>query len=57
MKKIKGLKNAHTANTKFGMGDYQGSAIKAKVGRMREDSVGMRQVSPKKLKKPPKALA
>ena len=38
-------------------GDYYGTGIKAKVGRMRDDSVGMNPVGQKALKKPPKSLA
>lgn len=55
MKAIKPLKNAHTANAKFGMGDNYGTAVKAKLGKMRE-GVGQIQVSQKKLGKPPKSL-
>lgn len=57
MKSLKPLKNAHTAPTKYGMGDNYGTGIKQKLGRMREDSMGMISLSPKKLKKPPKNLA
>lgn len=57
MKLPKPLKNAHTANTKYGMGDYYGQGIKAKLGRMREDSMGMLKLSKKGLKTPPKSLA
>lgn len=45
-------KNAHTARPNQSgkaMGDYYGTGIKAKVGKMREDSLGMNSVSPKKL--------
>jgi len=48
---------AHTQNTPFGMGDYYGTGIKSKVGRIREDSAGFKAVSPKKMKTPPKSLA
>lgn len=48
---------AHTSPKKFGMGDNYGSAIKQKVGRMREDSMGMNEVPQKKLSRPPKKLA
>jgi hypothetical protein len=48
---------AHTANTKYGMGDSYGTGIKAKLGRIREDTVGMVAIPPKKLKTPPKSLA
>ncbi len=47
---------AHTANTPYGMGDYYGTGIKAKLGKMR-DGMGMQQVTPKKMKTPPKSLA
>jgi hypothetical protein len=47
---------AHTANTPYGMGDNYGTGIRAKLGRMREDSLGMMNVTPKKLKKPPKSV-
>ena len=57
MKKPKALKNAHTSNSKYGMGDHYGTGIRAKVGKMREDSMGMRDLTPKKLKSPPKSLA
>jgi hypothetical protein len=48
---------AHTANTPYGMGDNYGTGIKAKLGRVREDSIGMASTAPKSLKKAPKALA
>jgi hypothetical protein len=54
---MKPLKNAHTPNTKLGMGDNYGTAVKNKIGKMRSDSVGMRPVSVKKLGKPPRSLA
>ena len=47
---------AHTANTKYGMGDHYGTGIRAKLGKMREDSMGMVAVTPKKLKTPPKSV-
>lgn len=56
-KPIKALKNAHTPNTKQGMGSYSGSGLRNKIGRMREDSVGMIPATKKKLKTPPKSLA
>ena len=55
-KKIGPNKFAHTANTKYGMGDHYGTGIRAKLGIMREDSMGMKQLSPKKLKTPPKMV-
>ncbi len=55
MKKIKPLKNAHTSNSKVGMGDSYGTGIKAKMGKMRVDYINMPSVKSKK--SPPKALA
>ena len=52
----KGLKNAHTSNSKYGMGDNYGSGVKAPVGRM-VDGMGMKPVSSSKLKKAPRSLA
>lgn len=46
---------AHVANTKYGMGDNYGTGIRAKLGRMRE-GMGMVQLTPKKLKTPPKSV-
>lgn len=55
---MKKAKNAHTANTKYGMGDFYGSGIRAKVGRIRDSFTGgSNPVSKKGLKKPPKTLA
>jgi hypothetical protein len=51
-------RNAHTADTKYGMGDYYGTGIKAKVGReIGGYSPMMNPVQPNALKKPPKSLA
>lgn len=48
---------AHTANTKYGMGDNYGTGIKAKIGTVRRDYMGMTEDLPKKVKTPPKSLA
>jgi hypothetical protein len=56
MKTPKHLKNAHTSNSKIGMGDYYGTAIKQKIGKNRSSLLG-NPVTPKKLKTPPKGLA
>lgn len=48
---------AHSANTKYGMGDHHGTGIKAKVGKIRGETVGMNPVSKAKLRKPPKSIA
>ena len=53
-------RNVHTAKLNQSgraMGDYYGTGIKAKVGKMREDSLGLNSVTPKKLMKPPRSLA
>ena len=57
MKNLKPAKEWHSANQKYGMGDYYGTGIKQKVGRIREDSMGFNNVSDQKLKTPPKSLA
>ena len=48
---------AHTSPSKFGMGDYYGTGIRQKIGRMREDSVGYKPVSKEKMKRPPMSVA
>ncbi len=57
MKPLKGNKVAHVPNTKRGVGDFYGSGIRQPFGKVRDDSMGMIAVTPKKLKKPPKSLA
>lgn len=47
---------SHTANTKYGMGDNYGTGIKAKLGRVRNDTPGMVNLSKKKLGTPPKSV-
>lgn len=56
-KPYKANKQAHVANTKYGMGDNYGQGIKAKLGRMRGNSMGMIQLSKNQMKNPPKSLA
>lgn len=46
----------HTSKNKMGLGDYYGTGITAKIGRMRQGT-GFEDLSPKKLKTPPKTLA
>lgn len=53
----KTYKFSHTPRSQKGLGDYYGTGIRAKIGKMREDSMGMHQITPAKLKKPPKSLA
>lgn len=47
---------AHTANTKYGMGDNYGTGIKAKLGTVREDTVGMKKLSKNQIKTPPRSV-
>lgn len=47
---------SHTANTKYGMGDNYGTGIRQKLGRVRDGTVGMANLSKKQLGKPPKNL-
>lgn len=56
MKPLKSLKNAHTPNTKHGMGDFYGSGVRNPMGKVK-DGMGMVTMSQKKLKKPPRSLA
>jgi hypothetical protein len=59
MKKTKPLKRtgeAHTSKSKIGMGDNYGSGIKNPVGKIR-DIMGITDITPKKMGKPPKSLA
>ena len=48
---------AHTAPTKYGMGDYYGTGQKNPIGRVRDATVGFRPVNRKQMAKPPKSLA
>ena len=52
----KAPKVAHTSNSKKGLGDFYGTGLKAKMGKMVE-GVGTMEVTPKKMKTPPKSLA
>lgn len=49
-------KEAHTASTKKGMGDYYGTGVKNPMGRMRDSSVGFIPVSKKQLGTAPKSV-
>jgi hypothetical protein len=57
-RKVKGkiVREAHTVPTKIGMGSYYGRAVKAPLGRMRGEYVGIRPVSKKGLKRPPRSV-
>lgn len=48
---------SHTAKTQKGLGDYYGTGFVAKLGRMRDDSMGMQALSESQMKKPPRSLA
>lgn len=64
---MKKAKQAHTANpkkssgdwhvshTSMGMGDYYGTGVRAKLGKMR-DGMGMKPLSQKKLGTPPRSV-
>jgi hypothetical protein len=55
--KTKSPKLSHTPRSAKGLGDYYGTGIRAKIGKMRHDSMGIETMTPKKLKTPPKTLA
>jgi hypothetical protein len=58
MKKPKAkIMEAHVSKTNKPMGDYYGTGVKQKVGRMLSPTPGINPVSKKGLMKPPKALA
>ncbi len=52
----KGDGDWHVNHSSLGMGDHYGTGIRAKLGRMREGT-GMIEVTPKKMKTPPKSVA
>jgi hypothetical protein len=55
---MKKAKQAHVANSKYGSGDYYGTGIPPKMGKVIDMySPNVNPVSPKALKKPPKKLA
>lgn len=53
----KPYKFSHTAGSQKGLGDYYGTGVRAKLGRVRDDTMGMHQLTPESLKKSPKSLA
>ena len=55
MKKAKTV-FAHTSKSQKGMGDYYGTGVKNPIG-IPKDVLGMKTISPKKLKTAPKSLA
>lgn len=48
---------AHTPKSSKGLGDYYGTGIRQPLGKLRGDTVGMVNLTPKELKKPPRSLA
>ena len=56
MKKIKVNKEAHTPNTKKGMGDFMGTAVRNSIGKPIDISTSGK-IGPKKIKTPPKSMA
>lgn len=46
---------AHTPASSKGLGDYYGTGIRQPLGKIRPDTVGMVNLTPKQLKKPPKS--
>ena len=56
-KPYKKNKEAHVANTKYGMGDHYGTGVKQPVGRARDVFTGAPPISKKKMGNPPKSLA
>lgn len=50
------FKEAHTDNVKIGMGDYYGTGLTAKIGKIR-DVTGFENPQKVNLKKPPKSVA
>lgn len=55
MKKLNS--QAHVSKTGMPMGDFYGSGIKNKIGRVRDNTAGINPVAKSKLKKPPRSLA
>ena len=57
MKKVKGLKQAHTPNSKYPKSDSYGTGIRNKIGRTLDSSMNIKSALSKHLKSPPKSLA
>lgn len=47
----------HTPKSPKGMGDYYGTGVKQPLGRVVRDTIGMVNLTPSELKKPPKSTA
>lgn len=48
---------AHTSKSKSPFGDYTGTGVRNKVGKVKDQSVGVIPATKKQLKTPPKGLA
>ena len=48
---------AHTSKSKSPFGNYTGTAMRNKIGKVADNTVGSIPVKKKNLKKPPKSLA
>jgi hypothetical protein len=47
---------AHTSTSQRGLGNFYGTGIVAKIGKMRS-GMGFQQLPPTKLRKPPRSVA
>ncbi len=56
MKKGRRSGEINVARSQKGVGDFYGVGIRNPIGKSR-DVMGMKNITPKKLKKPPKSLA
>lgn len=50
------LREAHTQFTHHGMGDYYGRAAKNPMGKIRDETLGFKPVTPKQMKTKPKSV-
>lgn len=55
-KTVKPAKNFHTSNSKKGMGDFYGQGIRNPAMKPK-DVMGMKELSPKKVKTPPRSMS
>lgn len=51
------VKLAHTPKASIGAGDFYGSGVKQKVGKIRQNMINFQAPKPKKIKVSPKNLA
>lgn len=47
----------HTPKSPKGLGDFYGTGIVAKIGRVRDDTMGMHEIPAQKMKTHPKSIA